>query len=140
MARRRRQTQPIDPLVPVVPPITDAPGPEADISVLKAHYRLVQDALAVHAYDDTLYICLWCLADAPLTNTKIATPRGTRKFCSREHAEAHAAYMKGLQRERPAITPTEPSDSDETEDDSYEAPPTFESRPVTGLVGEEKED
>lgn len=125
MARRRR-TQPLDPLVPVIPPITDAPGPDADPSVLKAHYRLVQDAFATHSYDDTLYICHWCLDEAPLTHAKIATPRGTHMFCSREHAEAHAAYMKGLQRERPTVTPAEPSDNDDTEDDSYDAPPSSE--------------
>ncbi len=92
MARKSRT---IDPNVPVIPPIVDAPGPEADADALDANYRLVQAALATHAYDDIIYVCHWCLIDAPLPYAKVSAPRGgTRMYCSKRCAEAYDAYTK----------------------------------------------
>lgn len=139
MARRKKDlTQPPDSVTPVIPPIPDAPGPEAAADALTTHYRLVSVARGIHAYDDVIVVCHWCLADAPLTHTKVNDPRGTRIHCSSRCAEAYDAHLKHQRergRERRA-TPAVPSDSDETVDDSYdkspETEPEIEPTPVTG--------
>jgi hypothetical protein len=112
MARRRQQQQQtqlagLD--TPVIPPIPDAPGAEADRTVLKAHYRRVQEAFACHAYDDCVAVCRWCLAWEPLPFSEPHRHGGTRKYCSRRCADAYAAYKKKWY--------GAPSDSDETADD-----------------------
>ncbi len=89
--RKRRRT--IDPNAPVIQPIPDAPGPDADADVLSANYQRVQEAFATHSYDDSIYVCHWCLIDDPLPYTKVGT-RGTRMFCSSRCAESYTAYTK----------------------------------------------
>lgn len=117
MARReRRQTQLAGPDTPVIPPITDAPGAEADATVLAAHYRRVQNAFACHNYDDCMAVCRWCLDEAPLPFPE-PHQRGTRKYCSRRCADAYAAYKaKYYRRAKVSVSDTEPLDDDDEKD------------------------
>lgn len=125
MTRRKRQT-PIQPVrfAPVIEPIPDVPGPEADADELDANYRLVQEAIATHSYDDHIILCHWCLADQELTHTKVDHPRGVRSYCSERCALAYAAYSKRHARDTRQTTgqsmPTAPPVSDE------DAPPVPE--------------
>ncbi len=124
--RKRRQTQLADFDTPVIPPITDAPGAEADASVLAAHYQRVQDAFACYSYDNCVAVCRWCLDEAPLPFPE-PFQRGTRKYCSRRCADAYAAYKaKYYRKGRATVSDAVPSDSDETVDDSYDPPPDMQ--------------
>lgn len=95
MSKRRRQ-QPIDPNMPVIPPIVNPPGPNASMDVLRAHHDKVQYVFAVYAYDYLIRVCHWCLSDAPLPHGDPGKRGGTRKFCSERCAEAQAAYTTQL--------------------------------------------
>ncbi len=108
MPKRKRQTptQHVQrEFKPVIPAITDAPGPEADADELAKNYRLVQEAIATHAYEDHIILCHWCLADKELTHTKVDYARGVRSYCSERCAQAYAAYMSRFTRgDRPMST------------------------------------
>lgn len=84
---RRKYTQP----GPAVEPLTDVPGPEADVSALREHYRRVQTARATHRYDDIVTVCYWCLADDQQVPAN--GKRSPLKFCCQRCADAHEAFM-----------------------------------------------
>lgn len=75
--------------------LDNVPGPEADESALKAHYRLVQNVLAKHAYDDVIAACHWCCdMDEQLAYSKPGTRGGPNMYCSGRCASAYAKYQQ----------------------------------------------
>lgn len=125
---RKQSRQQAQPSLPIAK-LDNVPGPEADEAALKAHYDLVQEIMAIHRYDDVINACHWCCdMEAGLAYTKPDEKRGSRMFCSGRCASAFSAYqVKVLHLNRkPTVTQAQPSDSDETVDDSYSPPPDTE--------------
>ena len=75
---------------PAITPLEDVPGPEADSTVLRAHYRRVQEAFATHRYNDVVAVCHWCLVE-DLQRPAVGT-RSPVKYCDQRCAEAAEAY------------------------------------------------
>lgn len=138
---RKRIKQPTYtvPSLPILK-LADVPGPEADVGVLNAHYRLVQEAFATHRYDDVIQSCHWCLdMEAGLAYSKTDEARGTRMFCSGRCASAYSAYQVKVQHiDRKPPTDQPPDDGDDPADDSDETPePTSETAPTVAPPDDE---
>lgn len=90
MAKRTKYAEP----TPPIPPFDGAPGPDADIDVLRTHIQQVQTAFSTHRYDDVVMVCHWCCKDVELPFTDKDQPRGTRKYCSERCVEAIAKLRR----------------------------------------------
>jgi hypothetical protein len=134
--KRTKQPKYVAPSLPILK-LADVPGPEADADVLNAHYRLVQNALATHRYDDVIQSCHWCLdMEAGLAYSKTDEARGTRLFCSGRCANAYSAYQVKVlnygQRVAPAPIPDEGDDpTDEGDEPASDPDETPEPEPTS---------
>lgn len=123
--------------------ITDAPGPDADASDLRTHYRRVQEILACRSYDLVTQLCHWCIAWEPLTHAKAGTRGGARMFCSGRCAGAYVAYSNYRNATvqvptgrfaAPNTTPA-PSDGDEAANEPRMSPPRRRETPEPMVGG-----
>ncbi len=96
MSAKRKQWTP----APAVEPMKDVPGPDADATALREHYRAVQNVRACHRYDDIVTRCYWCLADDQQVPRR-GTRGGGNIYCTDRCADAADAYhIKVLERGR----------------------------------------